>query len=631
MMSSKNTLLIGLALTLLATHCPAEEIDVRTYGVRPDTKENMVPAVRQMLAACQGKEASISFPKGRYDFYPDKPDDVTIAFHIKGMKDVTVDGGGAEFVFHGMMMPVRVEDSERITVQNFSVDWDRPYMTQGRISAITDEFVELTIDKDQYPYVIQDGRTWFTSPDWAEPRPVRGYNDLYDRTTKEFLYLTRDRPLRMNFNGKSEEVRPGVVRFYGKPRIKPPLGTYIVLNHGRYIVKGFDLVESKDITLKNLTVYHILSGCVVAARTENITVDAVNMVPRAEKGRVFTGIADGIHLIHCKGHVLVNDCSLEGQGDDFLNIHGRNAVVVKQLNDRTVQAVRADCIAPGDEVWLVRQKDVQRREVYTVAAIRRVEPTHKLAECETHTYNGIDIAWGISTDKAGQWEVAFTEPLPEDFGEGDVFENKTWNASLTMTNCRVLKKHRARGILLTTPEKTVIENNYFRTAGTAILIEGDTSFWFESGATTDVLIRNNVFEDCMTSGGVNGGIRGAWGNAIISITPSHLPKTTDTEPYHRNIRIEGNIFKTFDLPLVRARSVRGLTFRENTVERTNSFPPFAWQKASFRFEGCRDVELRNNRYDDAYEGRLIWTEHMRPSDLTVEDGRTFQMQDPPEE
>ncbi len=59
MIVSKEVLIIGLALAIMAARCPAEEIDVRTYGVRPDTKENMVPAVRRVLEACKGKRASI--------------------------------------------------------------------------------------------------------------------------------------------------------------------------------------------------------------------------------------------------------------------------------------------------------------------------------------------------------------------------------------------------------------------------------------------------------------------------------------------------------------------------------------------------------------------------------------------
>ena len=70
-----------------------------------------------------------------------------------------------------------------------------------------------------------------------------------------------------------------------------------------------------------------------------------------------------------------------------------------------------------------------------------------------------------------------------------------------------------RGILISTPGKVIVEDNYFATAGTPILIEGDTSHWFESGGTEDVLIRNNVFDNCLTSGAETDE-RWQWGAAV---------------------------------------------------------------------------------------------------------------------
>jgi len=614
----------GCGVALLAAACSAETLDGRAFGLVPDTEADMVPAVRRALAACTNAQNRLVFAPGRYDFYPDGTGEVTIAFHVLDKRNLTLDGGGAEFVFHGLMMPVRVERSEAVTLRGFSVDWDRPFITQGTLVGLSDTCVEVAIDKAQYPYEIENGRCWFTAPDWDRRRGVEGYNNLYDRDTREIVYRLRDNPLGIDFNGRAEEVRPGVVRFFGAPRVRPPLGTFVALNHGRYIVKGIDIVGSRDVAVREVTLYHVLSGGVVGARTENLTVDGLKIIANAKKGRVFSGVADGIHIIHCKGEVVVNNVEMTGHGDDFLNVHGRNCAVTKRLDDRTVRVVRAECTEPGDEVWLIRRADVQRREVRRVASVKRVPITHPLGHCETKTHNGIHYAWGLSTDKAGEWEVAFTEPLPADFGELDFYENKTWNASLRMTNCRVGKSHRARGVLVTTPEKVVIADNVFRTAGTAILIEGDTDHWYESGANTDVLIRDNVFEDCLTSGSESG-TRWEWGEAVITVTPSHEPASVDAEPYHRNIRIERNAFRTFDVPLVRARSVRGFTFSSNVVERTRRYAPFAWQRAAFSFEGCREVVLRGNRYDDAYEGRDIWVKTMRPDDLKVEDGRSFDI------
>jgi hypothetical protein len=145
-------------------------------------------------------------------------------------------------------------------------------------------------------------------------------------------------------------------------------------------------------------------------------------------------------------------------------------------------------------------------------------------------------------------------------------------------------------------------------------VEGDVNYWYESGATGDLLIRNNVFEDCFSSG-----YAGDWGHAVITIHPSFKPQNETDETYHRNIRIENNTFKSFDYPILFARSVRGLTFTGNTLSRTTTYPPFAQNKTTFVLDGCREVRVDGNTYSGDVLGKNVRTEHMKPNDLKLGD------------
>jgi len=69
-------------------------------------------------------------------------------------------------------------------------------------------------------------------------------------------------------------------------------------------------------------------------------------------------------------------------------------------------------------------------------------------------------------------------------------ENLSWIPDLLFRNNQVLCC-RARGILISTSGKVVIEQNYFKMSGSPILIAGDANYWWESGAVKDVLIQNN--------------------------------------------------------------------------------------------------------------------------------------------
>ena len=70
--------------------------------------------------------------------------------------------------------------------------------------------------------------------------------------------------------------------------------------------------------------------------------------------------------------------------------------------------------------------------------------------------------------------------------------------------------------------------------------------------------------------------------------------------------------------MVHARSVRGLTFRNNNVVRTYTYEPYLWQKSSFLLDGCREVIISGNEIDQEYVKRTIEAHHMKKSDIKAQ-------------
>ena len=573
-------------------------ISVADFGAEPNSKKDSVAAVAKALEVCKTHESSILvFPKGRYDFYAPEGGRRIYGLNVDQQKNLIIDGEGSEFIFHGIMGVARINESENITIQDFSVDWEKPFIVQGNIVETTDSYIDIKFDTQEYPFEITEGRIFFAGfPGGSGKRQIDGYTLLFDKTTKELVAQTRDNAIGNNefFNTNSEDRGNGVVRFNNKPRFKPEPGTYIALWLGRYIQVGIDLRQSKDVVLENIDIYHALSHGVVGFKTENITLRKVDYKTNDKKDRVFSLVADGYHLNTCKGLVTIENCTQVGMGDDFLNLHGMNVIVQKRIDDYTVEvgvSGRGNAsyvLGTGDQVWFIDGKTVQRGETGIIKEIRDGSAIVK--------------------------HIVFEEKIPATIQEKDALENKTWNAELDLRGCNILKRHRARGLLVTTPKRAVIENNYFRTAGTAILIEGDVNYWYESGSVGDLVIRNNVFEDCFSSG-----YAGDWGHAVITIHPSFQPQDESAEPYHRNIRIENNTFKSFDYPVLFARSVGGLTFSGNTIERTQTYQPFAVNKASFWLVGCRNVVIGDNQWGNGVLGKNVRTFHMKADDLQLKD------------
>lgn len=136
----------------------------------------------------------------------------------------------------------------------------------------------------------------------------------------------------------------------------------------------------------------------------------------------------------------------------------------------------------------------------------------------------------------------------------------------------MVRNNRARGALFSSPRRTVVENNVFdHTSGTAILLCGDCNGWYESGACRDVLIRGNRFINALTS-------MYQFTMAVISIYPEIPDLEMQTGYFHGGtpgaVTITGNTFETFDMPILYAKSIDGLIFKDNIITVNDSYRPF---------------------------------------------------------
>ncbi|MCK4991746.1 MAG: right-handed parallel beta-helix repeat-containing protein, partial [Bacteroidales bacterium] len=209
-----------------------------------------------------------------------------------------------------------------------------------------------------------------------------------------------------------------------------------------------------------------------------------------------------------------------------------------------------------------------------------------------------------------EFEISFTEPVPGGLVVGDALENLSWTPDAYIHNNRFMSC-RARGILVSTPGKVLIEGNHFESSGAAILIAGDANNWYETGAVKDVTIRNNVFADpCLTS-------LYQFSEGVISIYPEIPDLEASEEKYHRNIRILNNEFHLYDYPVLYAKSVDGLEFKGNTLTRSHRFPPFHPRKYGFSLLSCRNVEISGNSISDEVLGKNILLEGMQAKDLQL--------------
>lgn len=600
----KVKLMFITALVQISAFVSAQTIDMSQLGLKADGSQNAIGYLEKAVKMAAGYEKPvIVFPKGTYYFTPEFKgisDKKYTANIIRSVDNLTIDGGGSEFIFHGKTGCFFITDCKNFTIRNFSIDWDRPMISQAEFVEVSDNAVRVKIDKKQYPYYIEDGVVWYYGESWKSK--TCKYNQIFDKKTRDIIPMTHDDSAGNFHEGKATEISEGVIEFAGpfEWKRKPEVGNIVTMYHYIYPADAFKIDMCTNVLVKDVTIHHGGSMMVMGTAVDGIHIDNVDAQARLSKDRYFANMADGFHLKGCKGKILIENCDYSGSGDDFVNVHNMYSPVEKVLSDKKLEVAsfKGFVYAPGDRVWFVSKSTGQRMAGNTVVSVKNLK----------------GIPW------SGLYEMEFSEPVPAGLQQGDCIESAEWVPEVEICNNRVYKRHRATGVRVTTPKKAMIHNNYFNTAGHALMIEGDLIFWKESGANEFLEIRDNVFDNCMTSGSVTGG-RWEWGEAVIDITPSHIPETKESASYHNNIIIAGNEFRVFDYPILRARSVNNLQFIGNKVIRTYDYEPYTVVKTNFLLEGCRNVLIDRNQFDGNLLGRSVSTYMMKKSDLRITKGQ----------
>jgi hypothetical protein len=548
----------------------ARVIHVADYGVLPNGKD-CARALKQALAACRAEGVKrLVFPKGRYEFHPEHADEAylfvsnndeglkRIAFPLVGFNDLTIDGQGSEFVFHGFINPFVVQDSSTIAFENFSVDFERSFHSEAIIVGVHDVGVDVRIPQ-QFPYRIRNGLLVFVLSEGSNgpltsvsKGDVCGSGHLleFDTVKRETAYMAKD----YFFNGTScypaRDLGGGVVRLL-VPGLVGEVGNTLVFGPDHRNHPGFVITRSRDVSFQNITLHHAGGMGILGQLSHNIRVDGCKVTP--SRGRMLSTTADATHFVNCTGAIRLTNNLFENQKDDATNIHGTYVQVTEIAGPNEVmvrlmhrQQHGFDFLSPGVEVEFVHGKSMITLGTATVTEATRLNKEFT--------------------------RVLFDQALPKDLVVGDALASLRDCPEVTIAG-NIVRNNRARGMLLNCRGRTVVENNFFHTPGAAILFEGDSFFWFEQGGVRDCVIRNNRFDNCLF---------GVWGKAVIDVKAG-IQERKEESRYNRNILIEDNLFRVFGEPsLLHAYCVDGLTWRNNQVEKTDAYP--ASGKAAKRFD-----------------------------------------------
>ncbi len=407
----------------------------------------------------------------------------------------------------------------------------RPFFSQGDILQASKDMVKLLIDKEKYPYEIRAGRPVFTGDDYEE-NFIHGFLE-YDKEKIGPAENVKDTAPKSYTAAMASKNEDGTLDLMCSFRQIPLVGNIMTIKHEPRYIPGIAADHSADVFLQNIWIKHSATMAVIAQFCRNVTLDEVKVAVDPKSERVVSANADATHFVGCSGKVIVRGCYFSSQLDDAMNVHGNYLVIQKILNEKQIliaighyQQVGIWGIEKGSEVEILNRKTMLPMYVNNVENIMPLNDQYAIVDLQ----------------KAVPWQSDLSYCLNDCDSYPEVwFQNN------------IVKNNRARGILLTSNKKTVIENNQFYTEGAIIKISGDMKFWFESGAVGDVIIRNNHLETTCNA---------SWGHGMIDIDPE-MDILAENRYYHNSIFIEDNEVIIKKWPFIFGHSVENLLMCRN--------------------------------------------------------------------
>ena len=507
----------------------------------------------------------------------------TLGIYMKNMQNCIIEGNGAKFWFEGHMQPLTLTNCENIKVKDLTINWKKPLVAEGIVMDVSDTYIDFYVSSENFPHRILDNVFEFDvgADEWypLNYRCTMVYEPHY-RTVRR---NTGDKLL--SIEGIEKTDKKDIYRFLLREPSNVLKGDILVLRHNERYHAGIFTEKCKDISFENITIHSCGGlGC-LSQFCENMRYNKIYFVPDRTLGRFVTnGRDDGMHITCNKGKVEISECAFLGLMDDPINVHGCCVTGDELVDGKTIKCHYRHPEAMGFSYWA--------EEGDEIAFINR----HNMARV------GTAKAKLYTLKNREEFTLEFNEALNDEVlalikDNSLALDNLTNTCEFVCRNNR-FGSCRARGLLVSTPKPVLIENNYFESSGSAILLAGDANNWYESGECNDVIIRNNVFTGaCLTS-------NYQYCGGIISLCPT-IPNPEIDKPFHKNITIINNTFDTADTPVLYALSCKNLVFKDNTIFKSNAAEKWHNESARISLNYCIDAEIDNNKWIGNFSGELI--------------------------
>jgi len=509
-------------------------------------------------------DAQLTIEPGTYRIAPPRGHAPHLKIH--GAKGLAIIADGVTLICTELNLAIDIQDSDGLTLQGVTIDYDPLPFTQGTVEAVSDdgERIDIRLD-DGYPDTTERVNVYFWEPDGSRIKA-----ESWTRYGKSLTPLSADDTMAGGFAGNrlvrldqgrrfDDQIAPGD-RVTMKTNIKTPHGI-ILTNCARTTLR--------DVTLYTSTCFGFLERFGHDNRYEACRITPGPMPEGASEPRLMSTIADGFHSKFASHGPTVVGCLFERMGDDGIAINGDFMLVYGADPTAAEPTVtlgfkRSLVLAVGDELIVRRRSDSNAIGTARVTAITEVAPG-----------DGLPDSFDAQTEmrrllpemrERNAWHSVYRVTLDEsiDAQPGDVAASPDRVGSHFVVKDNTIRNHRARGMLIRGSHGIIEGNSIDGSSMAGIVFGPNVELWMEGDFVSDVTVRNNTIRNVnRAANNPNSTYLGA-----ISVT-SPVPFAPGG---HENIRIENNTIEGGKGPAIFIGSAADVKVWNNTIRGTHQLP-----------------------------------------------------------
>lgn len=547
---------------------PVNTLSASDFGVRTENTNNFA-ALNAAIEACRTRNIRrLVLSPGTYHF--DSMED-TVVFN--GLTNFILDGRGAELIFfrprYNRGWPfMHISNCHRTAFINVSIDWDwsrTPLASIVRVlsSASNGTYIDVEFtEHERFPAPNAEARS-FEPLDEQMKLGYENAKESGERLTRAMQWLA---PNRARISTGDPYIRWLIASQYTN-------GMHLRLRHFNYDMGGMRIYNSTHITLSNAAVYSAPGMAVhVSGDTHHLWLNRVRIAPKADAPRCISATADHFHVNNSKGYIKIEHSEMGMGGDDCVNIHDNNFFGTRTAEKEFLaQHYRwwATPLSVGDPIEF--RTDMLAATGVTARIVSMTENRPK-EECA----------------------LILDTPLPEG-GPFFVCYNRRYGSHEYIIRDNIFRENRASTFRIQADNGLIERNRFIRAQYPAIRLETGYSMkdWCEGYGISNLIIRNNVFENCNVN---NYEEHSPIIHMGVFLKATSSPDLKTPYPVFSAILVESNHFQNSTGAAMTISSAAGIVVRSNlftdTTPRITELPVRAMIVASF----ASNIAVIDNRW-----------------------------------